>query len=167
MYISNSCVLCLQSIAGNGTFISLDTLPLLFYALFVHLNLNEVQIQICFLSSTLWQLWNISYISKETILAICDGEVIIQLFGMLQKVSLILNGPPQRSQVCNFSIMTAAKNVWPLSLATGFVLLIHIFHIIPQVVRSLNITESHWASFSNAVEKNLKGISSELHFRWI
>ena len=40
------------------------------------------------------------------------------------KSSVDLNGPSQRSQVCNFFIFTAAKNVWLLSLATGFVLLI-------------------------------------------
>ena len=43
------------------------------------------------------------------------------------KSSIALNGPPQRL---------------PLPLATGFVLLIHIFHIIPQVVRSFNVTDS-------------------------
>ena len=55
------------------------------------------------------------------------------------KSSVDLNGPSQRWQVCKF---TAAKYVRLQSLATGFVLLIHIFHIIPQVVRSFNVTDS-------------------------
>src|SRR4029434_6588083 len=42
----------------------------------------------------------------------------------VHKSSIDLNGPPRRSQVCNFFIFTAAKKLLPLSLATGFVLLI-------------------------------------------
>ena len=56
------------------------------------------------------------------------------------KSSIELNGPSQGSEVWYFFMMGAAKNVWLLPLATGFVRLIHIFHIIPQVVRSFNIT---------------------------
>src|SRR4029434_4278141 len=57
------------------------------------------------------------------------------------KSSIDLNGPPQRL---------------PLLLATGFVLLIHIFHIIPQVVRSFNVAESHCnlKSASNGLLRN-------------
>src|SRR4029434_8456060 len=66
------------------------------------------------------------------------------------------NGPPQRSQVCNFLIFNTAKSKWPLSLATGFGLLFHIFHIIPQEVRSFNVAESHCnlKSASNGLLRN-------------
>ena len=39
-----------------------------------------------------------------------------------------------------FLYIDAAKNEWLLPLATGFVLPIHIFHIISQVVWSFNVT---------------------------
>ena len=40
----------------------------------------------------------------------CTGYRVIRVFRMF-KSSFDLNGPPQRSQVCNFFIFTAAKNV--------------------------------------------------------
>src|SRR4029434_5007669 len=67
----------------------------------------------------------------------CTGYRIIRLLRMFQKSSVDLNGPPnvQRSDIYLYG---------PLSLATCFVLLIHIFHIILQVVLSFNVTESHY-----------------------
>src|SRR4029434_9698935 len=47
----------------------------------------------------------------------------------VQKSSVDLNGPPQRSQVCNFFIFTAAEMNDRCH-----------HHGIPQVVRSLNVT---------------------------
>ena len=74
---------------------------------------------------------------------------------MLQTVPLILLGHPNvwRSDI---SLLTAAKTEWPRPLAMGFVLLIHIFHIIPQVVRSLNVTENNCnlKSASNGLLRN-------------
>ena len=52
------------------------------------------------------------------------------------KGSIDLNGPPQRL---------------PLPLATGFVLLLHIFHIIPQVVQSFNVMETVLKSATNGL----------------
>ena len=55
------------------------------------------------------------------------------------KGSIDLNGPPQRL---------------PLPLATGFVLLIHVFHIILRVVQSFNVMETEFKSASNALLRN-------------
>lgn len=56
--------------------------------------------------------------------AIVSGPPAPQNFA---ESSIDLNGPPQRL---------------PLPLATGFVLLIHVFHIIPQVDQSFNVMET-------------------------
>ena len=56
--------------------------------------------------------------------AIISGPPAPQNFA---ESSIDLNGPPQRL---------------PLPLATGFVLLIHVFHIILRVVQSFNVMET-------------------------
>ena len=81
---------------------------------------------------------------------------ILWLFRMFQKVPLIWMGHlnVHMSDISLYWLLR--KNDWPLSLATGFVLLIHIFRIIPQVVRPFNVTESHCnlKSASNGLLRN-------------
>src|SRR4029434_3643658 len=65
----------------------------------------------------------------------CTGYRIIRLFRMLKKSSVDLN--VCRSVISFYSLLRKSNEK-----ATAFMLLIHIFHIIPQVVRSFNVTES-------------------------
>src|SRR4029434_2038979 len=79
----------------------------------------------------------------------CTGYRIIRLFRMLKKSSVDLN--VCRSVISLYSLLRKSNEK-----ATAFMLLIHVFQIIPQVVRSFNVTESHCnlKSASNGLLRN-------------
>ena len=71
------------------------------------------------------------------------ASYFLRLFRMFKKVPLIWMGHPnvRRSVISWYSPLRKVND--RCHWQQGFVLLIHIFHIIPQVVRSFNAMESH------------------------